>query len=735
MKVPSELMKLPGKHFIRVGKRSKQPIDKGWPTNPLAHNDIILLDHLRMGGNYGVCGGFGLVIVDIDHETLKQLASEKLPETFTVESPGSHGWHLYFLCSLERPIRLRDKDGENIGDIQGLGKMVVGPGSTHPNGYDYKVVKDVPLAQITAEELREAFKPYVIPEREVNRVYGAAKEERSRFNVELDIFDVLPTSQLRRQGREYFGPHPIHGSKTGRNFWVNRSKNVWHCFRHESGGGPLMWLAVEKGIISCPQAQPGALTGDNFKAVLKIAREKGLIKTRLKRPDSGGMGETSQFFTSDDKVNCKALAEWIMDRFTFKTTNPSEQIFVFNPNRGVYEPDGELLIKEQVVESLGDYAKSHYFNETRFIIEAETHFDVREGLLKNEIAVLNGILNVETKELSDFTPDKFITQLIPIFYNTEKECPKIQKFITEVVGKEQVALVQEFLGYCLYKEYCIDKAIMLIGDGANGKSTLLELFSRFLGHRNISSETLQNLCYNRFAAAELFQKLANICADLPDKALSSTGSFKMLTGGDEITAEKKYRDPFTFSNSAKLLFSTNKIPETTDDTIAFFRRWIIISCNNYFPPSKANPHILEDICTPDEMSGLLNWSLEGLERLLRNKRFSDNKELEDYRQQYIRSSNSAEAFIDENLTYVGDPDKYIEKEQLYKLYGIWSEKHRLPTKREAEFTKNLKQLMPKVDMERKRLDGKRKRCWVFLAFKEDSEYKNVNQRNIDDLFN
>ena len=126
-----------GPHFIRVAKRGKEPIDKDWPRKPLFADDPKLQAWLREGGNYGVVGGFGLVIVDIDLPELKEIVRERLPPTFTVQSPGSGGWHLYYLCSLERPIRLRDKDGENIGDIQGSGKMVVGPGSIHPVSYTH----------------------------------------------------------------------------------------------------------------------------------------------------------------------------------------------------------------------------------------------------------------------------------------------------------------------------------------------------------------------------------------------------------------------------------------------------------------------------------------------------------------------------------------------------------------------------------------------------------------------
>jgi hypothetical protein len=283
-----------GRHFCLVKAHDKDPSvgGKGWQKqeNLMFADDPKLQAHLKNGGNYGVVGGFGLVIADADTPEIKQISEEKLPETFTVESPGSKGWHTYFLCGLEKPIRLRDKDGENVGDIQGPAKMVVGPGSIHPNGGVYRIIKDMPLAQVTAQQLREAFKDWAIPEKEFQQVEFAADQEKQN-NVDLDILQVVPLSGLQKRGSEYFGPHPVHGSNTKQNFWVNPSKNCWHCFRHGSGGGPLLWLAVEEGLIDCSEAGSGALRGETFKRTMEKAQERGLIQERQikeKKPKVNG---------------------------------------------------------------------------------------------------------------------------------------------------------------------------------------------------------------------------------------------------------------------------------------------------------------------------------------------------------------------------------------------------------------------------------------------------------------
>jgi hypothetical protein len=276
VEIPSSLVeKLPGAHYIRVAKCDKRPIDNDWPNNPLKPDDEKLQSHLKAGGNYGVVGGKGLVILDADTEEIKDAADKHLPKTFTVQTPGSGGWHLYFFCDLEKPIRLYDKGKVNVGDVQGKGKMVIGPGCFHPNGSQYRILRNLPIANVTQEQLMETLGPWTVSEEKAEALCKTAKRETDLIKISmLDVFNI-GLSRLKKQGDEYYGPHPIHGSTTGRNFWVNFKKNVFHCFRHGTGGGPLTWLAVEEGIIRCEEAVPGALRGETFKKVLEALERRG----------------------------------------------------------------------------------------------------------------------------------------------------------------------------------------------------------------------------------------------------------------------------------------------------------------------------------------------------------------------------------------------------------------------------------------------------------------------------
>lgn len=714
-----------GPHFCLVEKQGKNPNvgGQGWQTKEklMCSTDPTLQTWFQNNeGNYGVVGGFGLVIVDVDSEELKQAVLNCLPQTFTVQSPGSKGWHLYYIGSLENPIRLRDQDGNNIGDIQGPGKMVVGPNCIHPNGGIYTIVDDRPLAQITRKELLIAFKDYIVPDTEIRAIEINAGQEKHDTGLNLDILQVVPLTELKQRGQEYYGPHPVHGSTGGQNFWVNPSKNCWHCFRHGSGGGPLLWVAVEEGLIDCADARPGALRGEIYDTVLdKVKGEKLIDKKQLE--ESKAKLPLGEYFR-DKKFIPPLLAEDIMDTHHFITMMDNEELFIYQD--GYYQPEGEILVKQECKNRLQDQYRIHYANEVIAYIKASTYTRRKEEP-PNLLPLENGILDLTTKELHSYSPEYMFFNKLAVKYDPEATCPNIKQFHEEITqGPEEVSLLEEVLGFCLYRDYFIAKALMLIGDGSNGKSTWLALAKIFLGYQNVSGRSLRDLDENRFAKADLHTKLANIYADIPDQILYQTGMFKMLTGRDLISAERKFQNAFIYVNYAKLLFSANKVPETYDDTSAFFRRWIILVFPNTFTGENADPHIMAKLTTEQELSGLLNLVLAGLQRLLEKGEFGYNKTAEEIKKDYIRKSSPIGAFVMDCIEK--DPDAFIVKKELYNVFAQYCREKKLPVVTQTTFFKNLPQQIPVID-QRPDIEGKRLYTFKGLRYSLASSLSSVSR--------
>ena len=412
--------------------------------------------------------------------------------------------------------------------------------------------------------------------------------------------------------------------------------------------------------------------------------------------------EATNDFFEDGKFQPELLAKKIMEIERFITDYYSKEIFVWRD--GYYQPIGEQVIEEHAKTLLGSEFRRNRLNETVAYIRASTYTMIHEPP-PHLINLENGIYDLITGELKPHDPSLHFFNKIPVKYDPNAECPAIQKFLNEVTRNEQdKETLLEIIGYCLYRRYMIHKALMLVGEGANGKSTFLNLVKAFLGAQNVSGKSLQELESNRFAKASLFGKLACIYPDLPDQALRRTGIFKMLTSEDLIEAEKKFRNSFTFVNYAKLLFSANKLPKVNDDTDAFFRRWIIIVFPNQFTGDKADPNLLDKLTTPEELSGLLNLALKALKRILEKGRFSYDQTIDEIREDYIRKSDPIAAFVMDCLEI--DPESWIIKQELYNAFATYCREQNLPTVSRDTFYKNLPQHITVYDY-RPKINGKR----------------------------
>jgi len=288
-----------GPRFVLLKPRTKQAFQNEWPERLKEANDPELLAHLAKGGNYGVAGGAGLIWIDADTPEVVAKIDAELPPTLTIRSPGSKGHHYGYLCFGYEGVKpLGDKEsGVNVGHIKGDRSCVVGPNSIHPNGERYVILNDAPIASITSKELFKVLSPWIVKKQ--REIENEAAREKQLFpkNQELRVESVVDMASLAgKGGDQYQGSHPIHGSTTQNNFSVNTAKNCWYCFRCDTGGGPILWLAVREGIIDCSEALPGALRGKNKEKGMRTferAKELGLIKATALVPKKEEKDEVS----------------------------------------------------------------------------------------------------------------------------------------------------------------------------------------------------------------------------------------------------------------------------------------------------------------------------------------------------------------------------------------------------------------------------------------------------------
>jgi len=427
------------------------------------------------------------------------------------------------------------------------------------------------------------------------------------------------------------------------------------------------------------------------------------------------------------RLNHINLAELIYNEFNlhFLTTYDNQEIYCYN--QGIYEQKAEPLIKDLSEQFLEDECKEHYKNEITGYIrdknyQERTIFDSEKYLINLE----NGIYDIKHSKFLEHDPEYYFLSKIPVNYNKNAKIKKIKRFFKQVLKTDDIKRLQELFGYCLYRDYPIQKSFMFLGEGANGKSTVLNLLKSMLGNQNVSSVSLQELCENRFAPANLYGKLANVYPDLPDKTLTKTGMFKILTGGDNISAEQKFKAYFNFVNHAKLIFSANKLPESKDDTDAYFRRWEFINFPYAFYGKKCDAKILEKISTDNELSGLFNWSLTGLRRLLKNGCFTNSQNVDEMREQYQRLSSPVAAFVMDCIEI--SQGSYIFKDDLYACFVQYCVNNGLPACAKNTFSTKLHEHVRVTEYRPPKQENResRDRAWLGIDFSDLSSMSNMS---------
>ena len=308
------------------------------------------------------------------------------------------------------------------------------------------------------------------------------------------------------------------------------------------------------------------------------------------------------------------------------------------------------------------------------------------------IAFKNGIYNISTGELEEFSPDKIITNKINWNYNTDAYSERVDEVLNDIACQDPKVrlLLEEVIGYCFYRRNELRKAFMLKGKRHNGKSTFLDMIAHLLGENNISALDLSDLSHE-YKAAGIFGKLANLGDDIEDEYIPSAGIFKKVVSGDRMNANVKHKDPIEFNPYCKLIFSGNTIPRLGRgrDSEAIIDRLVIIPFNAKFNKdnSKFSPFIKYELRTTEAMEYLVKLGVEGLKRVLNSNEFTTSDEVETALMEYEETLNPILSFFEE----VGDELENEPTKKAYRRYNEWCMENALKPISHVEFVKRIKE--------------------------------------------
>jgi putative DNA primase/helicase len=228
----------------------------------------------------------------------------------------------------------------------------------------------------------------------------------------------------------------------------------------------------------------------------------------------------------------------------------------------------------------------------------------------------------------------------------------------------------------------MNTAMFLEGNGRNGKSTLIDLFTAFIG-KDLCAEITPTQMRNedRFAIMDLYGKLVNKIDDLGDVTLKDLGRFKSVVDSKSVRGEIKFKKSMSFKPHVLCIFACNDVPLSEDTSDGYYSRIRVISFLNRFVGTNENLNKIDELATQSELAGLFNASISAAKKAITNNAFSGGKTIADKQRDYVYASNSIARFVDE-MCDISDLDSYIQKEELYNQYILWARdnKHRIKEK-------------------------------------------------------
>lgn len=326
----------------------------------------------------------------------------------------------------------------------------------------------------------------------------------------------------------------------------------------------------------------------------------------------------------------------------------------------------------------------------------------------------NGILKLDDLQLLPHSPELGFKYVLPFEYNPSADCPRFTQFLDEItLGKKDLqAILLEFMGYSLMG---IDpaigqKALILYGNGSNGKSVLIEILRSLAGKDNYSTLSMGyeiNKLENRY---QLSGKLFNVSEETPTGAMVESSVFKALVSGGEVQARKLYCDSYSMKNYAKIIMACNELPAITDKSHGMVRRLLIVPFQATFTKDNMDVHLIDKL--KEELAGIFNLAMQGYKSFINNgSRFTESAYAEAITKSYIQDNDTVLTWMDDECTIGRDNKSPFGA--LYDNYSFYCERMGLKKETSISFGRRIKDILGSTYGEdcniRETFNGKRQR--------------------------
>jgi putative DNA primase/helicase len=641
-----------------------------------------------------VCGEVSnIIVLDIDNIEHKFMEEIKpyMKGLNTPQSKSNKGYHIFFRYdpAFEKKEQYKE-NGVNIFDVQTNKTLITLPPSLHKNGTTiYKWIRDpftTPVADMP-KEIKEIIKGYTTKQLIAKQKNNNRNDLHIGRLKDLSIVDVAERLGIdidRNSKANCF--LPTHQDQH-RSLSFDIEKNYYHCFGCNDNSGDTIklvqkyydcgfieactWLTKEffymeqKKYTNNPEKVLMDLDS-LIEYLIKTGKPVDLIKEYVYL--GGKLTEGKIPAKYKGHLIIQLLVKHIHEQGYQICKTDQEMIYIYNGACWLHlSIDLARYLFKNIALSFGIDLFEAYDSYTldklmkQFL---DTGFKQINKLGKVMINLKNCIIQIVDGHIEqlDFDPDKFFTYQLEYNYDPDAKCPLFEKFLNRVLpDKDDQKTAQEFLGYCFTRNSYLklDKSLFLYGEGFNGKSVFYEIVRGLIGCQNMSDFSMTDLEQEHYRAL-LADKIVNFSSEfgkMQDKEI-----FKKLAAGETISARHKYGHPFLVTDYCRFIFNTNSLPMVVEHSYAFFRRFLVLHFDQTIPINEQDVNLANKIIST-ELSGIFNWIVEGLNRLMLNKSFTESKKSWNLMQKYKMETDNVHIFtlseyFNEEIVEISGVDLY-----------------------------------------------------------------------------
>ena len=666
------------KAYVPLKPREKIPIGYRWPDNLLSP-EVVLARHNSIQNNIGIANGnpSGIVDVDLDCSEATQLASALLPEALaTFGHDGNDRGHWLLYCS--NPGKTKQFTCPNTGatlvELRANGSQTMIPPSVHPSGTRLK------FTSITDSAPTVDFDDLLTSVGLIAAASLVAQNWKSGTRHKLCL---AFTGLLLKSGAEVDLVEEI----------IEKICSITEDKEVEDRINTVRSSVGKNGHELAGYTMMAELIGD--KAAKKISEWVGASAVSYDdslviEPDESLPDLPHQFYENEitEVKIAGAFSDWAEGKAMF--VQEKKQWFLWDEN--IWRGDQAGHITTSAAQFLSELsimcAESRYRGLEDSIRKFETLGKINSIVTLaaparaksvNELdqkpmilALANTSIDLETGNRIAPDPRHLISISSGVRFDEKAECPEFEKFICSIFeGNEEVmSFVQRVVGYSLTglgDEQCI---FILNGDGANGKSTLLNVMNQLLGGyaKTAPAQTLMantrqgvgdDLVY--LVAARL------IVVSETDKGQGlAEAKIKQITGGDEITGRNLWASYMTFKLAGKIWLATNNLPHIQGRDHGIFRRLRVIPFNKTFAPHEQDRTLGSKLKA--ELPGIMNWAIKGCLDW-QAQGLNPPQVILDQLEHYQKDMDTVRKYVDAEL--VMQLDGKLKSSELYVNYRDW----------------------------------------------------------------